>query len=61
MGPWLLELKRQPQTKVPNVTQEQLDGVDDWTVNTLVSSQYPGDDKARAEWIARRWKAARGE
>ena len=61
LGPWLVELKRTLRARVPDATEEQLAGVDDWVVNTILSMPYPGDDRARAEWVSQQWQAASGE
>jgi hypothetical protein len=58
MGPWLDRLKTHLRATVPGVSEEQLVGVGDWVIDSLLSSPYPGDDAARADWIAQRWKAA---
>ena len=61
MSPWLAGLKTHLRTTVPDVSEEQLLGIGDWVIDTLLSSPYPGDDVSWTDWLAQRWKAARRE
>jgi hypothetical protein len=58
LEPWLEGLRSELRKASPTVGDEELANLGDTVLRTLLSAPLPGDDAARAAWIAERWKAA---